>query len=684
MRHRKNLSWVVMIAVVILVLAGCRGNGRNSPGSTVPGSTVPSNPPGVEFDWSMPQRTLPASVDAPITGKYFPSYDNGYGVHDDCCSVRREEIVPKDWPVTLDASASRAAPGRSIKEFGWEIAEEAGLNLISNDSRVTMRFPRLGEYHITLRLTDSAGAKAALTRLVRVKDYLVVGLGDSYSSGEGAPDRPGGSVWNDQRCHRSAQATSARFALLLEQASPHSSVTFIHLACSGAKITEGLLDGYEGIVPDSAERKLDPQVLELENLLHVAPLGYGNIGGRRIDAIVMTIGGNDFGFRNVVLDCLKGPDRCDDQGSGADRILKDAARTIRDRYRLLNQRLEKLYRLGYDEHGEEDTILAPERIFLLEYPVGVKRTTQTGPSVSLNDFCGATHSDLGDGLGPSFLKEEAQWLYETVGGSRLPYYIGQAAITAGWREVSAPNFDGHGYCTRDPWINDLEASKHNQHDIYGMVHPSSRGYATWVNHLWGKLPRLEWRAKGLTVVVNDQPAQGAIVNYVVTAQDPIDGALTPQCDPPSGKYFDLGTYTVKCRAEDWSGEVQEKSYRLDVKETIPPKIDSGKLEHLSNGEVKITASAVTDNGHVASVVAQPWMYLEPPDRARVRPRPKLLGGTLPLNLIPPGTDRSGDWFGTGRLLDPEGQPIPPGEWSVQLVATDTSGNTTTTQLGMYW
>ena len=55
---------------------------------------------------------------------------------------------------------------------------------------------------------------------IYIKDYLVVALGDSYGSGEGAPDiksQPSGSifggytdpVWEDKRCHRSANSAAS-------------------------------------------------------------------------------------------------------------------------------------------------------------------------------------------------------------------------------------------------------------------------------------------------------------------------------------------------------------------------------------------------------------------------------------------------------------------------------------------
>lgn len=120
-----------------------------------------------------------------------------------------------------------------------------------------------------------------------VRDRLVVGMGDSFSSGEGNPDTPveidrfshraGLNIsfvydparqairsvpayslpvrmqnvpagWLDRKCHRSAYSYHLRTALQIALADPvHSAVTFLGFACSGAEITEGMLLPYAGV-----------------------------------------------------------------------------------------------------------------------------------------------------------------------------------------------------------------------------------------------------------------------------------------------------------------------------------------------------------------------------------------------------------------------------------------------------
>ena len=48
--------------------------------------------------------------------------------------------------------------------------------------------------------------------------------------------------WQDEHCRRSANSAQAQAAKILEQEDPRTSVTFVHLACAGADIQNGLID----------------------------------------------------------------------------------------------------------------------------------------------------------------------------------------------------------------------------------------------------------------------------------------------------------------------------------------------------------------------------------------------------------------------------------------------------------
>ena len=135
------------------------------------------------------------------------------------------------------------------------------------------------------------------------RDFLIFGLGDSNGSGEGVPDVPGTSpLWEDERSDRSARSFEPRAAMAIDGYNPQTSVTFVHLACSGASIPTGLIGGYGGI-NDPGGPYLAPQVKEMERLEGQAP--------DRCRA-PLDSGVNDIDFSPLVAFCLA-KDHCMDK-----------------------------------------------------------------------------------------------------------------------------------------------------------------------------------------------------------------------------------------------------------------------------------------------------------------------------------------------------------------------------------
>ncbi len=66
---------------------------------------------------------------------------------------------------------------------------------------------------------------------------------------------------------------------------------------------------------------------------------------------------------------------------------------------------------------------------------------------------------------------------------------------------------------------------------------------------------------------------GATVGYAaVTADDDVDGALTPTCSKASGTVFPLGTTTVTCSAKDAAGNLGDSSFTVTVQDTTAPAL----------------------------------------------------------------------------------------------------------------
>ena len=132
---------------------------------------------------------------------------------------------------------------------------------------------------------------------------------------------------------------------------------------------------------------------------------------------------------------------------------------------------------------------------------------------------------------------------------------------------------------------------------------------------------------------------GAAVSYTATAQDIVDGAVTPSCTPPPGA-FALGTTTVTCTATDSSGNSATGTFTVTVEDTTPPAI-SGTPTNITGVE------ATGPSGAIVSYTAPTAT--------------DLVDGAVPVNCVPAS-----------------GSTFPVGTTPVTCSATDAAGNTATT------
>ncbi|MGD2171256.1 MAG: PKD domain-containing protein [Gammaproteobacteria bacterium] len=143
------------------------------------------------------------------------------------------------------------------------------------------------------------------------------------------------------RCHRSMFSGQARAALAIEQADPHTSVTLLHLSCTGATIAEGLVGPYgavenlnpllnqavglvPGITPDSIpdQPRIDGQVCTAADKTLYRD-DQDVLRGREVDAMVISIGGNDVGFARIIEKCALGEPCHQDLGLPPDEAFND-------------------------------------------------------------------------------------------------------------------------------------------------------------------------------------------------------------------------------------------------------------------------------------------------------------------------------------------------------------------------
>ena len=185
--------------------------------------------------------------------------------------------------------------------------------------------------------------EAPIITEAKVKDLLIAGLGDSFASGEGNPNQPvafsetrrfrnfyplrrqndagGGAQWTDELCHRSLYGQLLRAALQIAVENPQASVTYLDYTCSGASISEGILGPQtyvERVASNERSAQLaahevaggakDSQLYRLMRELcrdtpdvkHGIPTCQGNNFRRSLDFLLLSVGGNDIGFSNIV------------------------------------------------------------------------------------------------------------------------------------------------------------------------------------------------------------------------------------------------------------------------------------------------------------------------------------------------------------------------------------------------
>lgn len=218
----------------------------------------------------------------------------------------------------------------------WRVGEAQPITAAC-DEAVTAFLPWPGGAAISV----AVAGEAAISTEAKVRDMLIVGLGDSFASGEGNPDVPirfeasrrhlnlypkrerydagGNAQWMDETCHRSLYGHQLRAALQVAVENPQSAVTFMGYSCSGASVEEGILGpqayvdyvsrassggGAQAVTGDSKDTQLRWLLRELciekpkrDDGVWLCP---GNKFRRNVDYLMLSIGGNDIGFSNLV------------------------------------------------------------------------------------------------------------------------------------------------------------------------------------------------------------------------------------------------------------------------------------------------------------------------------------------------------------------------------------------------
>jgi hypothetical protein len=319
-------------------------------------------------------------------------------------------------------------------------------------------------------------------------------------------------VWQNQRCHRSSKSWQVETAAKLAE-DPHTSVTLIHLACSGATIQVGLLGEYGGIVPVGNEL-LAPQVARAAQLVCG---GACDASSRRVDTVLVSVGGNDANFAKVIGACVLGEPCYDnpivDTAAQAAFELQCRAGGLVFGDLCLGpfEPTQALYDAGLDAStiffdglqepatcGDPNVTLdgcnglddLPANYAKLHTALAEAFDPGTASRVVLSAYPQITFDENGDRCGWSALDDaatrmrnlagfstaEMEWAGDVVSAA-LRSTMSGVANGFGWTFVDGhvSAFERHGYCSQTNWIVRAQESPLIEASPFGAVHPNAPG-----------------------------------------------------------------------------------------------------------------------------------------------------------------------------------------------------------------
>ena len=479
----------MLLTLIAAVLAVASGGCGGEPGLAA------------SFDYEMPARFVVPALRAPEEQSEYEAYVDG-------------PLQLEAWRVRFDACGSTGSP----MSYTWRIdGEEVGVETRCNGFEYELAE---GEYTVSLVVEGRGGEEREQTQAVVVRDLLIFGLGDSYGSGEGSPDvrdfEEGGVQWQNERCHRSSQSGQVRAARMIEEADPHTSVTFVHVACSGGRIYRALLEPYDGIDFEPEDEPLQAQIDRVADLAE----------GAEIDGLFVSIGGNDINFSKVVEACVLGED-CHEGSPNIDPLLEGTASLVCG----LTGSFEDECRSYLDPDVIDEDSLDAVTIFDIgskdelvvlvegEDPVDLGRdglddlpsnydalaqaiveTLEMDPTrVYLTEIPDVTRDELGELCAwptelpgyletlriaaqqvPGVTETEMEWA-STYVLTELRAAMRAAADKHGWQFVDGVDarFSGHGYCSDVTWLTRLQNTFQLQGDQNGALHPNPSGFGAY-------------------------------------------------------------------------------------------------------------------------------------------------------------------------------------------------------------
>jgi lysophospholipase L1-like esterase len=377
----------------------------------------------------------------------------------------------KGYTVNLNACKSKGSSYSWTVRRGGKVIKTTKSAPLSRKKCVTQVTLPEGNYTLTLEVQGGGRTKSA-SLPATIKGLTIVSLGDSYASGEGNPRNVGAWLqlrnplssftpyWDEVGCRRSTRAAPAQAALALEKSDPQTPVTFVHVACTGATINNGVLG------PQAEAGQSLSQVDQVRRIL----------GNQRIDAFILSIGGNDVGFTSILETCVLNSN-CPLRPVTSGPLAGYASIQTGVQGQLAQMPA------GYQAVANALKGLAPNApVFITMYP-DITRNSNGAPctylTMSQSDFAWARNTILTPTPASSYP-------YTTLQGQNLSFpltngslnaqiantaTLGFQPVTGSW-SASGDSAVGHGICAgSESWVIPVNVNG----NIHGAFHPNPTG-----------------------------------------------------------------------------------------------------------------------------------------------------------------------------------------------------------------
>ncbi|CAB3397205.1 unnamed protein product [Caenorhabditis bovis] len=307
--------------------------------------------------------------------------------------------------------------------FSWEIYKNQDYldrSITTPNCSIVVPMSTKIDYRAILKITKKSKILFETDQNIKKPSlYWLAALGDSFSSGQGNPDKPIGNgteaEWLDETCHRSKKSFPY---LAFAKNSAKTPTAFTFLSCSGASVENGILSN-------------NGQIHQLEMIMkkaHSIP-----------NSLILTIGGNDIGFTDILANFQNG---------------KSFGVSIDMRFFYVSHQLDRV--------AAKLAELSIQKVILVTY----YDITRNEHGI-VDSSCGL----LGKISQRNLQYAERQIL------QKLNSLLLRKASKYGWLTVNCSDiFRNHGLCSKHSLIRSRSESLLLQGNEYGSFHPNAEAH----------------------------------------------------------------------------------------------------------------------------------------------------------------------------------------------------------------